>query len=268
MSAVMTEQRSNVRLAVKPDHAQVTVMLDGEQHQGVLVNQSSEGYGLLVLRGLRVDSGHPLRVVSDDAIHDCVVCHKHPEDNYQHLGLRRIADVPFVERPKKKHATRWFRDGMSGGILSGVVLGFGLLACALCVRNGVPEETVQDEAAARRAHLAAQIPDDMVPTEEQMKNRERLQEIARNPGESTRLSGIFFSRLTGRSQSSLVNSLASQSLNWDNLVAQLELSSSQQESILRLLTSSPASPATARGQLRGILSRTQKSTVDRLAAGL
>ena len=139
MSAVMTEQRRNIRLTVQSDHAQVTVMIDGVQHEGVMVNQSSEGFGLLVLRGLRLDEGHHIRVVSENAIHECLVCHRRPEDNYQHLGLRRVADVPLVERPKKEQGKRWFRYGAGGGLASCVILGVGILACIWCVWNGPPD---------------------------------------------------------------------------------------------------------------------------------
>ena len=102
VSAVLTDQRSNIRLAVQPDQSQVTVIINGAQYQGVLVNQSSEGFGLLVLRGLSVDEGDHLRVVSDEVVHECLVCSRRLEDNHQYLGLRRVADVAFVDKPKKK----------------------------------------------------------------------------------------------------------------------------------------------------------------------
>jgi hypothetical protein len=269
VSAATTEQRRNIRLAVQPDHAKVTVMVDGAQHQGVMVNQSSEGFGLLILRGLRLDEGHHIRVVSEDAIHECLVCHRRPEDNYQHIGLRRVADVPFVERPKKKQAKRWFRYGAGGGLVSCIVLGSGILACILCVWNGPPEKTAEDRAAEQQARAASQIPDDMAPTDDQLENRERLRQQARDPGSSTRLSGAFFSRLTGRNETALSQTLAGHGLDWDGLVAELALSSSQQDSIIRLLTSgSSQSPATARMQLRSVLNRPQKTKVDLLAARL
>jgi len=269
VSAVMTEQRRNIRLTVQSDHAQVTVMIDGVQHEGVMVNQSSEGFGLLVLRGLRLDEGHHIRVVSENAIHECLVCHRRPEDNYQHLGLRRVADVPLVERPKKEQGKRWFRYGAGGGLASCVILGVGILACIWCVWNGPPDKTAEDRAAEQQARAASQIPDDMVPTDDQLENRERLRELARNPGNSTRLSGAFFSRLTGRDETALSQTLAGYGLDWDGLVAELALSSSQQASIIRLLTSGNSeSPASARMQLRSVLNRPQKTKVDLLAARL
>lgn len=267
MTATALEQRKNIRLAVHPDNAQVSVLVNGAQQQGVLVNQSSEGFGLLVVRGLRIDSGHSVRVVSDDGVHECQVCHSRPEDNYQLLGLRRVADIPFVERPQKQQSKRYFRYGMGGGLASCVVLGGGILACMWCVWNGPPDKTAEERAAEQKALAAQQRPDDMAPSDEQLENRERLRELAESGGNSTSLSEAFFSRLTGTSGKALRQKLMQRGLNWNGLIEELSLTSSQQDSVQRLLTSTnPGSPATARNQLRGILNGSQKAKVDRLAA--
>lgn len=269
MSAVLTDHRSNIRLAVQPGQSQVSVLINGAQYQGVLVNQSSEGFGLLVLRGLSVDEGHHIRVVSDEAVHECLVCFRRLEDNHQYLGLRRVADVAFVDKPKKKKTPSWFRDSIGQGLVPFAITGCGVLACVLCVWNDPQGKTAEDRAAEQQARSISQIPGDMAPTGEQLANRERLREQARDSGGSTRLSGAFFSRLTGRDQIALNQTLAGHGLDWDGLVAELALSSSQQESIIRLLTSgSSGSPAAARMQLRSVLSRPQKTKADLLAANL
>ena len=139
----------------------------------------------------------------------------------------------------------------------------------MCVWNDPHEKTAEDRAVEQRARSISQIPDDMAPTDEQLANRERLREQARDSGSSTHLSGAFFSRLTGRDQIALNQILARHGLDWDGLVAELALTSAQQESIIRLLTSgSFGSPAAARMQLRSVLSRPQKTKADLLAANL
>ena len=259
------EKRRAIRLGVQPDQAQVKVMVNGVQEPGVLVNQSSEGFGLMLQRGQRFDPGHPIRVVSNDGVHECRVCHIRPDDGYQVLGLERIADVPFMERPKKAKGKRWFRYGVGGGMFSGLVLGAGVLGCIWCVWNGPPERTAEERAVEQQATVEQQSPK----TDEQQANRERLLELAQSSGTSTNLSAAFFSRLTGHSPTALQPRLASQGLDWDTLTDQLALSAAQQDRIRRLLTSGTATtPATARAQLRSILNGPQKSKVDALAAKL
>lgn len=262
------EQRKNIRLGVQPDQAQVTVLIDGAQQPGVLVNQSSEGFGLMLQRGTRIDPGHPVRVVSSDGVHECRVCHIRPDDGYQLLGMQRITDVPFIERPKKHQAKRWFRHAMGGGLASCVVLGLGVMGCVWCVWNGPPEKNAEDRAAEQQT-AAGQSPGDLASTEDQLENRERLLELAQSSDSSSSLSAAFFSRLTGYSAAGLKPKLTQRGLDWNSLTKELALSSTQQDSIRRLLTSSTATtPATARAQLRSILNGPQKSKVDRIAADL
>lgn len=260
MTATM-EKRRAIRLGVQSDQAQVKVMVNGVQEPGVLVNQSSAGFALMLQRGQRLDPGHPIRVISNDGVHECRICHIRPNDGYQMLGLERIADVPFMERPKKAKAKRWFRYGMGGSMISAIVLGSGVLGCVWCVWNGPPEKGAEEKAAEQQAEAPS--------AEEQQQNRDRLRALAESSGASTDLSAVFFSRLTGFSASALQPRLANQGLDWDTLTEELALSASQQDRIRRLLTSGTATtPATARAQLRSILNGPQKSRVDGLTAAL
>ncbi len=97
VSTIASETRMTKRYVAPSERAQAIVIIEGEEHDAVISDVSASGFGLLLFRGLHVPAGMVLRLVADDSVHECEVVHTRPEESFQYVGVRRLADAAMTE---------------------------------------------------------------------------------------------------------------------------------------------------------------------------
>ena len=143
------ERRTHKRLPVPRDRAQAMIVIGRREYRGVIADLSTTGFGLLLLRGVPAELGGRLRIVTEEGISECEIVHTRTEENFLHVGTRRLSEVPFTELPKFSRATQFFKQSIQAAsplIFLAVVLGFSSVMIGMIIVIDVA--TAPDENAS------------------------------------------------------------------------------------------------------------------------
>lgn len=238
MSMTIEDQRTGRRYDAPSDRAQVIVIIDGEEHDAVLSDVSASGFGLLMFRGLQVPVGSVLRLVADDSVHDCEVIHTRPEDSFQYVGVRRLADAAMTEVSLFSFGALFAWNGSfvcPMAIVSFVICLFlGIVGISIyldvnplenwIVQSG-EEETVAALTSEERAR-AFEYRREQARLRREAALRERMARGMNEPGILD-----FFTR-----ESRAARVLAgNRDLDWDDLTIELGLTEDQEKSMVEIL---------------------------------
>lgn len=143
------ERRTHKRLPIPVDRAQAMVVIGRREYRAIVADMSSSGYGLLMLRGVPVEQGGKLRIVTEEGISECEVIYTRNEENFLHVGTRRLSEVPFTELPRFRKASQFFRQSITAAsplIFLGVVFGFSSLMIGIIIVVDVASAPDTNEA--------------------------------------------------------------------------------------------------------------------------
>ncbi len=271
MPAIAEEKRDAKRLVAPSDRAQAFVIIDGEEHDAVVSDVSASGFGLLLFRGLHLPVGSVLRLISDDSVHDCEVIHTRPEDSFQYVGVRRLADAAMTDVSQFWFGQMFARNGS-------FACPFALISGLLCVLLSVlalmlyldispfGNATGGDGSDASAVALTSE---ERALAFEYRKEQARLRReaVTRSRSEAgSRESSIFdFFTRESRAAETLVGN---RDLDWNEVAIELALSESQEKSMVEILSATGDGArqrvATAKAKALKLLTSEQRARYRRL----
>lgn len=267
------ENRKHKRYAVPTDSAEVSIILDGEEHRAIMSDTSADGLGLLLMPGATVEPGRILRLVARDTVHECEIVHIRPDDVFLHVGTRRLADVAMADVKLFRDTRNLFGARQVSVTLmssAGLLIALGAFAIYGLMSMGVdvlPSRS-EEEIAREKTALAMQRPLHERVQDAQKRQEERRRARIAAKANKKRDDGIF-SFLTRKSRVT-ENLVGNRRVNWDDLVTGLGLSASQQSEILdsaeQLMDSSSAPPGAAKARAMKVLTKEQRSKFATLVA--
>lgn len=277
MIAEPKERRSSKRFTVEADRADIVVEFDGEEHRAVLSDVSATGYGLLLLKGSRVAVGDQVHFTDSETgtVFDLKVVHIRPEDGFQYVGLRRVADKTPLSIPLFRFAGRTYKLTMPGAspvIFFAVVFRFS--GSAITMLEFLQLNGNADKLTPNSVHEQAIMAERPRITLEEKKRRilERTQRSSTRSVTGRRnleLTPSFWERITGPNREKIEQLVGGKEISWSQLVSRLELSKAQQDRILGLLNSDdPGKAKAARTQMMSLLTAEQRSAFNQMLATL
>ncbi|MFP6766105.1 MAG: hypothetical protein VB858_20905, partial [Planctomycetaceae bacterium] len=209
------------------------VVIRKKEFRAVIADTSASGFGLLMLRGIELESGHRLRVVTSEGITEGEVSYTRCEENFLYVGVRRLSEVPFVEMPRCGRARRYFRQALptaSPLIFLGVVLGFTSVVIGMVVVVDVAAALKRDQTRGTRG-----VTEVIAGVSEKVSPREAV---------AVEVTGILHE--AGRSLDELQASHVQQmsrlldgtGREWDELADELKVTSDQKAAIAAALNAS------------------------------
>ena len=256
-------RRSHTRLPVPHDRAQAMVVIRRREFRAVISDMSASGFGLLLLRGVELEVGSQLRVVTSEGITECEVAHTRCEENFLYVGVKRLSEIPFVEMPVRGHARRYFRQVMSTAsplILLGVVFGFTSVVIGMVVVVDVASALDVDQKRAVRnvADVIEEIPEKVVPREV----------VAVEVTEILNRAGRNLEALQAPHTRQLSRLLDGTGREWGELADELGVTSEQNEAIAAALDESPQETAEleTRTRLMALLTASQRNRLSEILA--
>lgn len=267
------ERRTHKRLPVPNDRAQAMVVIGRREYRAVIADMSATGYGLLMLRGVPAEMGGKLRIVTEEGISECEVVHIRNEENFLHVGTRRISEVQFTELPKFRKASQFFRQSITAAsplIFLAVVFGFSSVMIGMIIVIDVASAPGTNEASVVDQALAADNqPDEVEP--------EVVEEVP-TPREivATEVKAFLDSAdqalddLQSRHQRMLASVLDGSGREWDDVAEELQITSRQSDEIRQTLENAPENQKllVTRARLMSLLSADQRSRLSGILANV
>lgn len=257
----MSERRKAHRFVVDPDRAQVTVKAGSSCTSAVMTDMSSNGIGLLVLRGLHLDAGQVIKVEIDDVVHDCEVVQCMAEEMFQRVGARRLKEHFDMPDPMKEIIERSSGGDMSavGSVLT-ITLGLCVAALIFGVIQLVDFENLG--ASSKNPGLASPEVRERVISEAERIKQEKERAIREAAAE-------LKARAQQNEEQAAVLITGTGDFSWSALVSQLRLSKTQQRDLLQLIETGTngtrrLSPFELRQQANALLTDSQRKHVKRM----
>ncbi len=259
----MSDRRNCHRFVVEPDRAQVTFVAGSARAQAYLADESANGMGLLVLRGLSFEVGRTVFVEVNDVVHECEVVRIVAEDLYQHIGVRRIREHFEIPLPILGKTQKWFKDSISTSnplLFIGIVVGFsGMIIGALSFIGIGGSNKKLGEQAIHNVREAAPLTEAQIVAEKAQAAAKEAAEFLALQAEQQREQAAVL--LTGTGD-----------FSWNALVDQLGLSWNQQRQLLKLTEPRsladaglpPLRPHELRQKALGLLSVDQQRRINQL----
>jgi|GEM_PF-5037812 len=260
---MLSERRKAHRFVVDPDRAEVTVVVGSSRTAGVLVDLSSSGMGVLVLRGLPLAPGQVIQVEVENVVHDCEVVECVVEEMYQRVGVRRLQEHFDMPDPMQAILKKTGPSDMSAvGTALAITLGLCVAALSFGVFQsldlGGPTDPAQKPIANAR----------------ELEMRQRVsteaERIAQEKDRALREAGAETAARTQQYQEQAAVLLTgSGDFSWSSLVTHLRLSSGQQRDLINLVetgttTSSRLTPSELRERATDLLSEAQRRRIKQL----
>jgi hypothetical protein len=265
------ERRTHKRLPVPHDRAQAMVVIGRREYRAVIADVSTTGFGLLMIRGVPAELGSKLRIVTEEGISECEIVHTRKEENYLHVGTRRLSEVPFTELPKFRKATQFFRQSIAGAsplIFLGVVFGFSFVMIGMIIVVDVATAPDENKAGVVDQALAA----DDKPAEEPVTELEKVptprEIVATEVKDFLDSADKALDDLQSRHVKMLATVLEGSGREWDEVAKELQLTPRQEEEIRQALEAAPEdqSQLVTRSQLMSLLSSDQRSRLSGILA--
>lgn len=233
---MLSERRKAHRFVVDPDRAEVTVVVGASRTAGVLMDLSSSGMGVLVLRGLSLTPGQVIKIEIEDVVHDCEVVECVVEEMYQRVGVRRVQEHFEMPDPMQAILKKAGPNDMSAvGTVLTVTLGLCVAALSFGAfqsldLGGPPGPAQKPIANARELELRERVSTEAerIAKEKERVLREAAAEAAARSQQYQDQAAVL---LTG-----------SGDFSWSSLVSQLRLSSGQQRDLIQLVEAGTTMP--------------------------
>lgn len=240
MASLEPNARDFRRYAVSTDRAQGIVSFDGMEHDAVIADTSATGFGLLLMRGVHLEVGQTLCLMADESIHECEVAYIHPEESFQHVGVKRLSDTPMVEL-KVFHLGRPLYKPKAGGmsflLFIGVIVGFTAMFISVATVMGFKRAGQGDNASEV---FAGGIRNESA-SQPAVNLRDRIEQKKRQSQFADRQSGGgSLTNLLRKQQVAVRRLLNKSGMSWETLVETLGLSSSQERRLLETLNNGSA----------------------------
>ncbi len=266
MSTLANETRTAKRYVAPSERAQAIVLIDGEEHDAVVSDVSASGFGLLLFRGLHVPAGTVLRLVADEAVHECEVVHTRPEESFQYVGVRRLTDAAMTEVSLFSFGTLLSKNGSFAcplTIFSFVIcLGLGTVGISIYLDvNPFEAWFVEPDDGETTAALTSEERARAFEYRREQARLRRENALRARMNHGTAEPGFldFFQR-ESRAAKSLVGN---RDLDWGDLTVELGLTEDQEKSMVDILSGSGAgsqrSSAAAKSRALKLLSTEQRT---------
>lgn len=275
---VARNKRRSKRIPALPDRAQILVVVEGQEHRAVMVDQSSDGFGVYVLPGVPIQTGVRLQVICDEGIHVCDVMHMRHENDFEYLGLKRVETLPLLETPRRAKQRRWYKVTISskppvGFIAFSFVLAFACTAGFLAGRPylekilGGRTSQKKMQSAVERMNASRKRANEAAADVASLKDRLTKKSDASSHPALTPQAAL----LSQQQQTALLRLFGPKPPSWSDLVRRVELNADQEARLPTLAGANLAareapSRAIAQARVNSILSEPQRVAFARLVA--
>jgi hypothetical protein len=249
------------------------IVIGRREYRAVIADMSATGYGLLMLRGVPAELGAKLRIVTENGISECEIIHTRKEENFLHVGTRRVSEVTFSELPKFSKATQFFKQSMTAAsplIFLAVVFGFSSVMIGMIIVIDVAtapatnESGVVDRALAKTEEPDEEPPEDVeeVPTPREIVAAE-VQAFLDSADKA-------LDELQTRHQKMLASVLDGSGREWGEVAEELQITPRQEDEIREALEYAPddQSQLVTRARLMSLLSADQRSRLSGILAAV
>jgi hypothetical protein len=261
LASAESNARDFRRYSVQSERADGVVSFDGLEHDAVIADTSATGFGLLMMRGVHLEVGQTVRLMANDALHECEVAYIQPEEAFLHVGVKRLSDTPMVEL-KVFHMGRALYKPKAGGmsflIFIGVIVGFSGMFISVATVMGFKRnnEGFGPTVNSTETHNGGSRAQSGVSLKERIEQQKKRALLGSRQLEQA---GDSLSSDLRRQQAAIRKLVNGSSLSWDKLSETLGLSSSQQRQLLDVLNS-----GSDRESALDILSADQRRKLDQM----
>ena len=247
------------------------VVIGLREYRAVIADMSATGFGLLMLRGVPAELGKKLKIVTEGGITECEIVYTRSEENFLHVGTRRLSEVTFTELPKFSKTAKFFKQTMTAAsplIFLAVVFGFSSVMIGMIVVIDVA--TAPDKNKAGVADKALAADDD--PVEESPKDVEKpptpREVVAAEVKAFLDSADKALDNLQSRHEKMLASVLDGSGRDWDEVADELQITPGQKDQIRRALETAPEdqSQLITRARLMSLLSADQRSRLSGILA--
>ena len=269
------EKRTSKRLAVPHDRAQCLVVIGTREFRAVIADTSSTGVGLLMMRGINVAVGTQLKLVTEEGIAHCVVVHSRNEENFLHIGIRRLSEIPFDELPEFRQSAKFFKESMSTAsplIFLGVVLGFSsvMIGMILFVDVATSRHAQQAEVEKLRVRAIDASVEELSDYEtELLEPKVTLRETAATEvNEFLDNAEESLDKLKSRHSRMIATVLEGTGTEWEEVAKKLRITPEQEAQIRAALDKDPfdQTAVITRARVMSFLNQEQRATFARILA--
>ena len=247
------------------------VVIGCREYRAVIADMSATGFGLLMLRGTPAELGKKLKIVTEGGISECEITYTRTEENFLHVGTRRLSEVTFTELPKFSKTTKFFKQSMTAAsplIFLAVVFGFSSVMIGMIVVVDVATAPDKNKAGVVDKALAA----DDDPVEKAPKEVEKPptpREIV-----TTEVKAFLDSadkalnNLQSRHEKMLASVLDGSGRDWAEVAEELQITPGQKDQIRQALETAPEDQPEllTRARLMSFLSADQRSRLSGILA--
>ena len=277
MIAEPIERRSSKRFTVEADRAEVVVNFDGADHRAIISDMSSTGFGLLLLKGLRIVPGCRVQLTDTETqtVFQLEVVYVRPEESFQYVGLRRMSDETPHSIPLFRFAGKMYTlpvPSFSPLLYVAVVLGFSGTSITMIELITGGGDSARPTRSSSHRQASSNVSQQVSPAEKRQRLLERSKRRHTNQlvdRSEIQITPGFWERITGPSREQVGRLVGNRKISWSELVTQLSLSEAQQDRIQGLLGSDDDEKVqAARAQMMTLLTDEQRSAFNQLLATL
>lgn len=267
------ERRSHKRLPVPRDPTQAMIVIGRREYRAVIADLSTTGFGLLMLRGVPAELGGRLRIVTEEGISECEIVHIRTEENFLHVGTRRLSEVPFTELPKFSKATQFFKQSITAAsplIFLAVVLGFSSVMIGMIIVVDVATAPDENGSSTVDQMLAADDESAEESREEEEEVPTPREVVAKEVKAFLDSTDKAIVDLRSRHSKLLASVLDGSGREWDEVAEELQITPLQEEEIRQALESVPEdqSQLVTRARLMSLLSADQRARLSGILANV